>query len=173
MRVAEAVRAAAGASVREIPASCLHISVLWIVAATVAYPLPRLDMWNGIAAPCMIAFRRVVSGLEPFSVRFSDVVATDTAILLLGHDAGQMAVLRRELAESLPLPPQTKNRQDIIHSTLFRYASRPTDPERLWRATVSQRPDIAIDVTDVEIRHEVIYPSLVSESLCRVVLGEG
>lgn len=171
--IRRSVSAAAEDCLLEIPAASLHISVLWIVAARVDYGAERLAIWNEIAEPAIKAFTAVIEATEPFEVRFEDLVATDTTVMLIGQDKGELAALRSELKKRLPLPPLTNNRQEIIHCTLFRYKSELRDQDRFWRVVRVQEPNIAITAHRIEIRHEIIYPSLESELIAGRNFGSG
>jgi 2'-5' RNA ligase len=59
---------------------------------------------------------------KPIAIRFTLCEASPAAIIIRGQDDGSFASLRRQLAQKLPLPAETKAPPEIVHATIARYS---------------------------------------------------
>lgn len=152
------------------PEHSLHITIGWILATRQAYSRPKDDLWREIGENCQSKLKQISSNFPTFTVNFTDIVATNAAIIALAYDNGKMAILRQEIKRLLPIPQETDNKAQIIHTTLFRYAKPLNDPRRLLELVGGFQPQIPVVVDSLSIRKELVYPSLQSELLYSVKL---
>jgi hypothetical protein len=169
-RLQAKIEASTSEALLKIPREAIHISALWIVAALVDYGAPRDYVWKTNSNECLKIFNSIVPTLPAFTVYFSHLVITPSAVILVGQDDGQMASLRQTLKSSLPLPHQTNNNQEIIHTTLFRFKEKLKEPLKFWDLVHEQMLKVSTRVQELEIRREVTYPSLESELVCKIAL---
>lgn len=153
------------------PPSTLHISVAWILGTKTDYGRPKTEIWEQIDRRCYDGLRAAAEATEPFTVAFSALVVTDTAVIAVGEDAGAMSKLRGLIAASMPIPDATRNRSEIVHVTLLRYARRFDPRHRLVDAAEARRFRVVTLVDRVAIVHETIYPSLETRVLFSASLG--
>lgn len=154
------------------PPDTLHLTVLWIVGTRVAYSVDKRAHWQQIRPACVAALKDAAEQTEQFVVRFTAVVPTDTAVIVVAEDDGQMARLRTILAGRMPIPPETGRVPDIIHNTIFRYRGRLAAPAAFEAAARAEEPRVAMLVDRAAIREELVYPSLTSALECEVRLRE-
>jgi hypothetical protein len=149
----------------------LHVSVLWILATKSDYGSPKTEIWAQIGRRCYGALRTAAEAVEPFTVTFSELVVTDTAVIAVGEDGGAMSKLRCLLAASMPIPDATRNMADIVHITLLRYARRFDPRHQLVDAAEACCFEVVTLVDRLAIVHETIYPSLETRVLFSAALG--
>ena len=152
------------------PGHSLHTTVAWILATRHTYSKPKDALWEEIEKGCQSELEQVSQSFPSFAVNFTDIVATNAAIIALAYDDGEMTALRQAIKKSLPIPPETENEAQIIHTTLFRYAKSLNDPRRLLGLVDGFQPEIPVVIDSLSIRKELIYPSLQSELLFSVKL---
>lgn len=154
------------------PPDTLHITVLWVIGVRADYGVDKRALWRQIRPACVQALQETAAQTERFVVRFRAVVPTDTAVIVVGEDDGQMARLRATLAGRMPIPSQTVPVPDIIHTTIFRYRARLTAPVEFEAAARAADPRVVVPVDRVALREEQVYPSLASASECEARLRE-
>lgn len=144
------------------PINSLHITVLWILGARVVYSTDKRSYWQRIRPDCVSALGGVVAETANFSICFRAIVPTDTAVVAVAEDAGQMAGFRKELSRRMPIPPKTGPSPDIIHTTILRYRGPLKNPEKFEYAVRRAEMRVEMPIDRVAIREERVYPSLVS-----------
>lgn len=152
------------------PEHSLHTTVTWILATRHTYSRPKDELWETIGEDCQTKLKQLSSDFPSFTVNFTDIVATNAAIIALAYDNREMATLRQVIKRSLPIPQETENKAEIIHTTLFRYAKPLTDPRRLLELIGGFQPKIPVVINSLSIRKELVYPSLQSELLYSIKL---
>jgi len=88
----------------------------------------------------------------------------------VADEPNQLSALRRELLPLLDLPGSA-SAGDLAHITLFRYAKPLRDPAALLRWFAATEFHIDIDVSELLVIREQIFPSLDYEILRRVPLA--
>lgn len=152
------------------PEDSLHIAISWILATRNNYQKPKDEWWKIIGKDCKSGLDKISTESSKFVVNFTNIVATNTAIIALAYDNGEMAKLRQKINTLLPIPIETENKAEIIHSTLFRYAKPLNNPQLLLKVIDGMQLNIPVVIDSLVIRKELIYPSLKSEPLCSVKL---
>ncbi|MFA6007192.1 MAG: hypothetical protein WC784_00915 [Candidatus Shapirobacteria bacterium] len=148
-----------------LPRQSLHISIAWILATRVEYDQSKSQIWRNIENECYSKLEKISKSFPEYTVHFQDVVATDTAIVLIAKDNGETAEIRKMILDQLPIPQETNNNSQIIHTTLFRYA-RPLENPAIFLEQISNiKIDLPIKIDSMSIRKELIYPSIKSKLL--------
>jgi len=156
-----------------LPAESLHISIFWIIDARQVYPSDKDLIWENLSSVTLAQFSKVVSEVKSFEISFGDIVLTDSAVICIGQDNGTVQALRNAFAKSIPLPPETRNNHTIIHVTLGRLVRHPNSPVQLLASIFRVKCELMEMVRSIEIRKELIYPSLETEVVFRQTLLEG
>lgn len=152
------------------PEHSLHTTIAWILATRHTYSRQKDELWETIREGCQSKLKQLSSDFPSFTMNFTDIVATNAAIIALAYDNGEIAMLRQAIKGSLPIPQETENKAEIIHTTLFRYSKPLNDPRRLLKFVGGFQPKIPVFIDSLSVRKELVYPSLQSELLYSVKL---
>ena len=152
------------------PEHSLHATIAWILATRHTYSKPKDELWKTIEIDCQTELKKISTNFLGFTINFTDIVATNAAIIALAYDNGEMSSLRQAVKSSLPIPQETKNEAEIIHTTLFRYAKPLNNPRRLLDLVGGFRVETPVTIDNLAIRKESVYPSLESKLLYLVKL---
>ena len=167
-------RQAGGISVQ--PASSLHVSVLdfidpFIDPARHGYK-NKADVWQKIGPDCQAAIEKALKDVKPFDITFSELVVTDSAIILKGTDDGQLQQIRQSIMadiDALRLP-RSKRPPVIIHSSLARFTKvMPLEPVR--RAAEAEDVSFTLHIDTFYLLHQLKTNMLESEELQVYDLG--
>jgi hypothetical protein len=79
--------------------------------------------------------------------------------------------IRGMIRERLSLPPETRNDADLVHTTLFRYRGRRSDPEEFLAKLEDTSAEATAEVDALVVSKELVYPSLEAEVLARLPLA--
>ena len=79
--------------------------------------------------------------------------------------------IRGMVRERLSLPPETRNEADLVHTTLFRYRGRLSDPEKFLAVLEDASAEATAEVDELVVSKELVYPSLEAEVLARLPLA--
>jgi len=113
----------------------------------------------------------LVAGLQPFQVRFTGLQVSTAAVIALAEPVPQVDEVRERARQLLSWAGLKPRQPSIVHCTLARYGASGQE----LRALASAARDVGLSAdTTVEylvVSKELVYPSLVSESLARLHLG--
>ncbi|RYG89207.1 MAG: hypothetical protein EON58_19460, partial [Alphaproteobacteria bacterium] len=137
------VMALAPDSLYACPPEVFHITAAWILGTPQTYSRPKQEIWSEIRERCITGLREVCHDTPSFTVRYTELIATDKAIIAVGTDDGSMNRIRDAIARTLPIPSETQKQSRIIHTTLFRYRAPLTDPERFLKTL----DEVLLDIT--------------------------
>jgi hypothetical protein len=104
-----------------------------------------------------------------FRLRFRCLAATDSAVVAVADEPNRLRALRRELIPVLRLPGGSAG--DLVHITLFRYARPLHDPASLLRWTAATKFQLSIDVSELLVIRERVFPSLNYQTLHRIAVA--
>jgi hypothetical protein len=154
-----------------VPLDAMHISVAWLLAVRQLYPLDKDVLWQRHGSTWLADVARIAAASDYFPLTYRSVIATDTAVVALAEPPERVNLIRGAIARTVRLPPETRNRAALVHSTLFRYRSPLRDPSFFLRAT--ERTELAIGTTAdaLVVSREEIFPSLKTTVLGRYPLG--
>lgn len=152
------------------PEHSLHTTITWILATRHTYSKPKDELWEAIEKDCKTGLKKISTSFPSFTVNFTDIVATNAAIIALAYDNEEMTNLRQTIKAVLPILQETENKAEIIHTTLFRYAKPFNNPRRLLELVGGFQVETPVTIDNLAIRKELVYPSLESELLYSVEL---
>jgi len=133
-------------SLLRVPERALHANLVWLLPVHQEFDRTKDELWD----------------LH---------LATDSAIIAVAEEPNGLSALRRKLMSALSVPGSL-SAGDLVHTTLFRYARPLRDPATLMRR-LAAGVHVDVDVYEVLVVRERIFPSLDYEVLRRVVLGHG
>ena len=119
----------------------------------------------------MAILEGILGATESFRLRFRHLVATDSAIIAVAEEPNHLSALRRQLMPALSVPGSL-SAGELVHMTVFRYARPLRNPPRLLRRLTGGL-HVNIDVCEVLVIRERIFPSLDYEVLRRISLPPG
>jgi hypothetical protein len=153
------------------PEETLHVSVAWLVAVHASYPAGKDFLWERHGEEWTAELGRIAAQSAGFRIAYEHVVATDSAVIALARPGEPVNRIRGMIRERLHLPPETRNRADLVHTTLFRYRGALSDPERLLATLEDASADATAEVGELVVSKEMVYPSLEAEVLGRLPLA--
>ena len=153
------------------PRETLHVSVAWLLAVHVSYPLAKDSLWERHGEEWMAELTRIAAGSKGFLIAYEHIVATDSAVIALARPSEPVNRIRGMIRERLRLPPETRNESDLVHTTLFRYRGALSDPERFLARLEDTNAAAAAEVYELVVSKELVYPSLETEVLGRLPLA--
>ena len=153
------------------PEQTLHVSVAWLLAVHASYSVSKDVLWERHGQEWRTELRRIAAQSAAFRISYGHVVATDSAVVALAEPTGPVNRIRRMIQDRLRLPPETRNEADLVHTTLFRFGGALHDPARFLAALENTRVEVAVEVEELVVSKELVYPSLQTEVLERLPLG--
>ena len=153
------------------PPKTLHVSLAWLLAVHASYPVDKVALWERHAEEWMAQLRRIAAESTAFRITYEHVVATDSAVVALAQPSEPVNRIREMIRERLRLPSETRNEADLVHTTLFRYRGRLSDPEKFLAIVEDTSADATVEVEELVVSKELVYPSLEAEVLGRLPLA--
>jgi len=158
-------------SLLRVPELALHSNLAWLLPVHQEFDRPKDELWQLHGPEWMAILEGILGATESFRLRFRHLVATDSAIIAVAEEPNRISALRRQLMPALSVPGSL-SAGELVHTTLFRYAGPLRDPPRLMRRLTSGL-HVNIDVREVLVIRERIFPSLDYEVLRRISLEPG
>jgi hypothetical protein len=149
-----------------VPEHALHISVAWLLPVHEQFPVAKEVLWEDRGAAWWEKTRQVLGRLGPFTLRYTSVLATASAIIALAEPTDVLRTVRREIAAALGLRWDLF-RGDLTHTTMFRYGQPLAQPTRLLTELAGAALCIELPVDQIYLVREDIFPSLEAEVLSR------
>jgi hypothetical protein len=154
------------------PEKTLHVSLARLVAVHASYQVDKDSLWKRHGEEWMAEPRRIAAQHTGFRITYEHVVATDSAVIALARPAEPVNRIRRMIREHLRLPSETRNEADLVHTTLFRYCGRLSDPEKfLAILEEDMSAEATAEVDELVVSKELVYPSLEAKVLARLPLA--
>ena len=153
------------------PEKTLHVSLAWLLAVHASYQVDKDLLWKRHAEEWMAELGRIAAQHPGFRITYEHVVATDSAVIALAQPTEPVNRIREAIRERLRLPSETRNEADLVHTTLFRYRGALSDPEKLLAMLEDTSADATAEVEELVVSKELVYPSLESEVLGRLLLA--
>jgi hypothetical protein len=147
------------------------VSVACFLAAREDYDVSKDLLWARHGAEWTERLREIVADLTPFKITFTHLLATDAAVVAVAQPRDEIGTVRGCVTSILSALGLPSFQPSIVHSTLLRYESPDFDHERLRELAESIQVGNAVFVDSLVISREVVYPSLVTEEVDRLVLG--
>jgi hypothetical protein len=158
-------------SLLRVPELALHSNLAWLLPVHQEFYRPKDELWQLHGPEWMAILEGILDATESFRLRFRHLVATDSAIIAVAEEPNRLSALRRQLMPALSVPGSL-SAGELVHMTLFRYARPLRDPPRLLRRLTGGL-HVNIDVREVLVIRERIFPSLDNEVLRRISLAPG
>jgi len=157
-------------SLLRVPEQALHANLAWLLPVHQEFDLPKDELWQRNGPRWLATLARTASGTASFDLTCRSLVATNSAVITVADEPNRCTVLRRELIPALHVPGNA-SAGDLAHITLFRYASPLRDPSSLLKWLTVTQFCLAIQVSELLIIRERVYPSLEFDILHRIALG--
>jgi len=158
--IQEQVLRAVALDLFRIPLESLHVSVFPLLWARGTYSRDPRELWDALSREWLQGVARACDGISPFELRFSALVATDLAVILVADEPAELRSVRDALQASGSSLGIRVSRPRIVHMTLFRYRAVVS----LREVTRSLQPisfePVRWTVEGVSVRRENVYPSL-------------
>jgi 2'-5' RNA ligase len=153
------------------PEKTLHVTLAWLVAVHVSYPVDKDSLWKRHREEWMAQLRRIAAQSAEFRITYEHVVATDSAVIALAQPSEPVNRIREIIRQRLRLPAETRNEADLVHTTLFRYGGALCDPQKLLAMLEDMSVDATAEVEELVVSKELVYPALEAEVLGRLPLA--
>jgi hypothetical protein len=153
------------------PQQALHVSVAWLLAVHVSYPVAKDSLWERHGEEWTTQLDRIAAQSTGFRVTYERIVATDTGVIALAEPTEPVNRIRQMIRQRLRLPSETRNEADLVHTTLFRYGGPLSDPEKFLAKLEDTSAEAAAEVDELVVSKELVYPSLEAEVLARLPLA--
>ena len=155
------------------PREALHVSIAWLLAVHVSYPVSKDLLWERQGEGWMAELNRIAAESLAFRINYEHVVATDSAVIALAEPSEPVNRIREMIHERLTLPAETRSEAELVHTTLFRYRGPLFDAETFLTVLEDTRVGATAEVDELVISRELVYPSLETEVLVRLPLASG
>jgi hypothetical protein len=155
------------------PREALHVSIAWLLAVHVSYPVSKDLLCERQGEEWMTELNRIAAEIPAFRITYGHVVATDSAVITLAEPSEPVNRIREMIHERLTLPSETRNEAELVHTTLFRYRGPLFDAETFLTVLEDTRVGATAEVDELVVSRELVYPSLETEVLVRLPLASG
>jgi 2'-5' RNA ligase len=131
----------------------LHITVAHVLSPEVTYDEPAPEIFGRVGQQAMRALDIAVQDRPTDTVVFDTVEAFADAIIVRGHDSGELDAVRQTFVDNFDLPAGTRRPPTIIHSTIARYR-KPLNLEEVQEFVSSLAIDSSTDISEIHLVHE-------------------
>jgi hypothetical protein len=153
------------------PPDTLHVSVACFLSVREDYGVSKDLLWARHGAEWTGRLREMVTDLPPLSIVFTHLLVTDAAVVALAQPRDEIEAVRGGVTRMLSAFGLPSFQPSIVHSTLLRYQSTDCDLDRLGELAKGVLVGNIVPVDSLVISREVVYPSLVTDEVERLVLG--
>ncbi len=148
-----------------------HISFNQVVYWGDTYNLGHDQTWATIEEDFLTKFRECDNRFPSFPISFIKLIPMTSAIIWAALDEhDEMQILREVLKTKLPFPTETTKGNTFIHTTVARYKTKLRDPHRVYRLSVNHQVPVPMEVKEIILKKENLYPSLDTTELARIRL---
>lgn len=154
-----------------IPREYQHISFNQVIHWNQTYKQEKGKVWETIAEEFVENFMNLDNKLPKFQISFRKLIATTSGIIWCAFDKNdEMQSLRKYLLEKLPFPSETVKFNQIIHTTVARYRSKLSNPQRVIDYLGSIEGVIPMNIDEITLKKELEFPSLKTEKIAGINL---
>ena len=146
------------------PPASLHVSITPFLGVRTEYAQPKETLWEENRRRWTQALKESVHGIRNWTLCFRNIRITNTAVIVVAEDGESTNSIRRQLAL------QESQDWNLVHTTIFRFASNYVMPEIDEITIGAQRVDIEQRVKEIVILKERVYPSIDCEVLERIAI---
>ena len=148
-----------------------HISFNQVIYWGGNYSLGLDQAWAAIKDDFLTKFQGLDNSLSSFTISFIKVIPLTSAITWCAVDEhDEMQKLRTAFKEALPFPTETTKENTFIHTTIARYKTKLRDPHRVFQFLEKYQAPLSMEVKEIILRKENLYPSLNTTELARIRL---
>ena len=156
-------------SLLRIPERALHANVVWLLPVHEEFDQPKDELWRRRGPEWLASLADLAVRTDSFRLRYRRLVATNSAVIAVAEEPNRISAIRRDLRSVLGVPGSL-TAGELVHMTLFRYTSALRDPASLVKWLATAEFDISVDVSELVVVRERIFPSLDYEILHRLAL---
>ncbi len=106
------------------PTETLHITLMDWLAPLITYDKPKDALFEDIYPAYDEALKECLINIGKINITFDTIRASETAVFAVGHDNGQINIIRHNFLNKITLLPDTKSPPDIIHFSIARFTAR-------------------------------------------------
>jgi hypothetical protein len=154
-------------SLLRVPEQAMHANVVWLLPVHQEFSRPKDELWQRHGSEWMAILGDALGAVGIDRIRYRHLVATDSAIIAIAEEPNQLSALRRELATAMRVPGGL-SAGELVHTTLFRYASPLRAPAALLGWLQAAELDIGAEVRELLVIREEVFPSLRFRVLRRI-----
>lgn len=153
------------------PRPIQHISFNQVIYWGGEYNLGHDQTWKGIEEDFLTRFQKLDNKFPSFTISFRKLIPMTSAVIWAAVDNhDEMQILRDTLKTELPFPNETTKENIFIHATVARYKEKLRDPQRVLQLLKKYQAPVDMEVKEIILRKEHIYPSLETTDLARIRL---
>ncbi|HEX5119655.1 MAG TPA: 2'-5' RNA ligase family protein [Pseudonocardiaceae bacterium] len=153
-----------------VPASAMHVMLVKLIPVWDEFDRPKDELWEQCGPEWLAALTEVAAGIRRFPLRFRQLAATDSAVIAVADEPNPFTALRRAVVPLLRTPGESSP-GNLAHITLFRYATPLRDPAALLDRLAAMEFSVTVDVGDLLVVRETVFPCLDYDVLHRVPLA--
>jgi hypothetical protein len=149
---------------------CLHITAVNLLGLYDEFDRPKDELWRERGQSWLAELTKLAAQTQPFHLQYRQVVATKAAVIAIADEPNALTGFRDAARSALDVPGRLANSQDIVHTTLFRYARPLRDPARLLTWLASAEFIARLQVSELLVAREHAYPFAAYDVLRRLRL---
>jgi len=153
------------------PPTSLHVSVATMLSVREDYGTPKDVIWTHWDRQWLDSLAELVAGLQPFQIRFTRLQISTAAVIALAEPVPEVDEVREHARHLLSWAGLKPGQPFIVHCTLARYGASGQELTALASAARGVELSAETMVEHLVVSKELVYPSLVNESLARLQLG--
>ena len=157
-------------SLLQVPEPALHTSLAWLLPVHQEFDQPKDELWQHHSPQWLTTLTKIAGKTSRFRLSYRHLAATSSAIITVADEPNHLSALRRQLLPLLHLPGRA-SAGDLAHITLFRYATLLHDPASLLQWLAAAEFSLNIEVSELLVIREQIFPSLDYQILHRLPLA--
>jgi hypothetical protein len=157
-------------SLLRVPGQALHANLAWLLPVHQEFDRPKDELWQRHGPRWTATLAGTTAKANSFRLTFRRLAATSSAVITVAEEPNHFSALRHELIPLLDLPGSS-SAGDLAHITLLRYATPLHDPAALLQWLAATELCLDIDVSELLVIKERVYPSLDYEILHRLPLA--
>lgn len=157
-------------SLLRVPTPGMHACLAWLLPVHQEFGQPKDALCQRHGHRWLATVAGAAATTLKFRLIFRKLVATDSAVIAVADEPNGLSALRRDLVPRLGLPGGA-SAGGLAHITLFRYATPLRAPARLLRWLAGTEFCHGVDIHELVIVKERVFPSLDAEILHRMALA--
>ncbi|HEY1572699.1 MAG TPA: hypothetical protein VGG05_15255 [Pseudonocardiaceae bacterium] len=168
--LAEVQTAVAEPALLAVPEPAMHAMLVKLIPVQEDFGQPKDELWERRGPEWLAAVTEAAAGTGGLRLCFRQLAATDSAVIAVADEPNPFTALRRAMVPLLRAPGESSP-GDLAHITLFRYATPLRDPEALVDRLAALEFSVDIDVRELLVVRELVFPCLEYDVVHRVRLS--